>query len=141
MKGNFQQRIGKLEARLDQKADTRGFEIVRQMVGRWVAEHEAKDGRSEAPATECSSTIPEEIVPEDAAPEAIVPEDAAQEAPALEDVKPIEAVRRLFEHEASYRPIRSWDPPDEEDGEVHWDRSSGSRSGAERSDRYRRRRG
>jgi hypothetical protein len=59
MKGNFQQRIGKLEARLDQKADTRGFEIVRQMVGRWVAEHEAKDGRSEAPATECSSTIPD----------------------------------------------------------------------------------
>jgi hypothetical protein len=117
---------------------------MRQIVARWMAEHEAKDGRGETSATKPNFTIPKETVPEDIAPpEAIVPEDAAQKEPAPEpeDVKPsgIDAVRRLFEHESSCRPTQSWDPP--EDGDDRWDRSSGSGSGAERSDRYRRRRG
>jgi hypothetical protein len=124
MRGNFQQRIGKLEARLEQKADTRGREILRQMVARWMAEHEEAKARRLQHGEGATEEYEEELAPQQATEAASLPE--AEERPAMEDntvseegtARGFEGIKQLFQTEVNLtsnpnRPKLTHDPVDD----------------------------
>jgi hypothetical protein len=126
MKGNHHRRLEALEARLNQKADTRGFEIMRQMVARWMAEHEeAKVRRLQyEEGVEPTEEYEEALAPQQATEAASLPE--VEERPAIEDntvseegtARGFEGIKQLFQTEVNLtsnpnRPKLTHDPVDD----------------------------